>query len=302
MATLLAPAGSLDALTAALEAGADAVYVGLKGFSRGGARGELDWDELSRAAELAAARGAEVQVALNTIPKPRERAELLDQIPRAMALGIRTLIVNDVGILVALARRYSELRLTASIGCGAQSEADVAFFKQIGAAAVVLPGTLGPTEAAACCRVGGISVEIMLHMVEEFVLLGKCWMPSYVHLKPTPMPGEATGARRQTGSMKRGGVGACFKICQQPWLLEDGDGIREEQMFPSRQLSRIAEVAPYLEAGVAALKLQGRSLPAELLGPLVGRYRRAIDAAVTGAPAPEVPEAALPASWTVVGR
>ena len=139
-------------------------------------------------------------------------------------------------------------------------------------------------------------------MVEEFVLLGKCWMPSYVHLKPTPMPGEATGARRQTGSMKRGGVGACFKICQQPWLLEDGDGIREEQMFPSRQLSRIAEVAPYLEAGVAALKLQGRSLPAELLGPLVGRYRRAIDAAVTGAPAPEVSAPALPASWTVVGR
>lgn len=302
MATLLAPAGSVDALTAALEAGADAVYVGLKGFSRGGARGELDWGELTRAAELAAARGAEVQVALNTIPKPRERAALLAQIPRVMALDIRTLIVNDVGILTALSRRYPELRLTASIGCGAQSEADIAFFKQIGAAAVVLPGTIGPAEAATCCRVGGISVEIMLHMVEEFVLLGKCWMPSYVHWKPTPMPGEANGARRQTGSMKRGGVGVCFRICQQPWVLEDGDGIREEQMFPSRQLSRVADVSAYLEAGVAVLKLQGRSLPAELLGPLVGRYRRAIDAAVTGAPAPEVPDAALPASWTVVGR
>src|SRR5205809_656804 len=99
MATLLAPAGSPDALATALEAGADAVYVGLKGWSRGGARGELDWDELQAAARLADASGAELQVALNTIPKPRERELLLAEIPRLLALGVRTLIVNDAGIL-----------------------------------------------------------------------------------------------------------------------------------------------------------------------------------------------------------
>src|SRR6516165_1141995 len=99
MTILLAPAGSLKALDAVLEAGADAVYLGLNGWSRGGARGELDWDELAVAAHQAAERGAELQLALNTIPKPRERAALLGEIPGLTALGIHTLIGNDVGLL-----------------------------------------------------------------------------------------------------------------------------------------------------------------------------------------------------------
>jgi len=166
----------------------------------------------------------------------------------------------------------------------------------------VLPGTIGPDEAATCVAVGGVAIEIMLHMVEEFVLLGKCSMPSYVHLRPTAMPGGLADARRQTGSMKRGGVGACYKICQQPWQLEDGHGHRETQMLPSRQLSRIGDVAGYVAAGVQVLKLQGRSLPPELLGPLVARYRRALDDARAGAATPPPAESVLPPSWTVVGR
>lgn len=302
MALLLAPAGSPEALEAALAAGADLVYVGLKGWSRGGARGELDWQELGDAVGRAGARGVEVQLCLNTIPKARERAALLDHIPRVMALGIRTLIVNDIGILGALRARYPSLHLTASVGCGAQNEADVAFFRDAGASAVVLAGTVGPEEAAACVAVGGIAVEIMLHMVEEFVLLGRCSMPSYVHLRPTAMPGGLAGVTRQTGSMKRGGVGACYKICQEPWHLEDGHGHRETQMLPSRQISRMGDVPAYVAAGVRVLKLQGRSLPPELLGPLVAGYRRALDGARDVAGTPPAAEPVLPPSWTVLGR
>jgi U32 family peptidase len=302
MIKLLAPAGSPEALRAALDAGADAVYVGLKGWSRGGARGELDRAELAAAAALAAERGAELQLALNTIPRPRERAALAAELGSVLALGIRALIVNDAGILADLHRRFPELALTASIGCGAQTTADVAFFAEVGAAAVVLPGTVGPDEARACVAVGGITVEIMLHMVEEFVLLGRCAMPSYVHLKPTVLPGPAPDGVRQTGSMKRGGVGACFRICQEPWALETADGHHERQLFPGRQLSRLADVPGYLAAGVGVLKLQGRSLPPDRLGPLVATYRRAIDEARAGRPWQTVAEAELPPQWTVVGR
>jgi putative protease len=302
MAILLAPAGSPEALDAVLEAGADAVYVGLKGWSRGGARGELDRDELRAALGRAAGRGAEIHVALNTIPRPAERAALLAAIPELLHAGVRSLIVNDLGLLADLPRRFGSLRLTASIGCGAQSAADVAVLRDLGAAAVVLPATLGPAEAAACVAVGGVTVEVMVHMVEEFLLLGRCWMPSYVHLKPTALPGDLPDAMRQTGSMKRGGVGACFRICQEPWELTTGDGYRAAQLFPSRQLSRLGDVPAYLAAGVGVLKLQGRSLPAAALGALVARYRAAIDAACAGRPLPAPAEPELPPRWTVVGR
>jgi putative protease len=312
---LLAPAGNPEAVRAALGAGADAVYVGLEGWSRGGARRELDWHELVAAQREVASAGRSLHVALNTIPKPEERARLFESIPALLDLGIRDVIVNDVGILAALKQRFESLRLTASIGCGAQTVADVAFFRDLGAHAVVLPGTVSPAEMREIRTVRGISVEIMVHMVEEFVLLGKCWMPSYVHLKPSPLPAifpsEAAGAGdapegalrglRQTGSMKRGGVGACFRICQQPWELYASGRRVDARLFPGRQISRIAEVKAYAEAGVDVLKLQGRSLPVKLLAPLVRRYREAIDARTAPA-ADEVRSAALPATWAVVGR
>jgi len=290
---LLAPGGSLEAVRAALGAGADAVYVGLEGWSRGGARRELGWDELVAAQREVASSGRSLRVALNTIPRPEERARLFERVPALLDLGIRDVIVNDVGILAALRQRFERLRLTASIGCGAQTVADVAFFRDLGAYAVVLPGTVSPAEMREIRTVRGISVEIMVHMVEEFVLLGKCWMPSYVHLKESPM--------RQNGSVKRGGVGACFRICQQPWELFAAGRRVDTRLFPSRQISRIADVGAYADAGVDVLKLQGRSLPAGVLAPLVRRYRDAID----GRTIPDAfgpPPATLPAAWAVVGR
>lgn len=304
---LLAPAGSTHAVRAALDAGAGAVYVGLEGWSRGGSRGELTWDELADSQRVVASAGGKLHLALNTIPKARERELLFRQVPAVIDLGIEDVIVNDVGILTMLQQRFPTLRLTASIGCGAQSVADVAFFRNIGAHAVVVPGTVSPAEMREIKSVRGITVEIMVHMVEEFVLLGKCSMPSYLHLKPSRLPASGAAEEmseetmrgvRQSGSMKRGGVGVCFRICQQPWELFDGGRRVDSRLFPSRQISRLAEVRAYADAGVDVFKLQGRSLPVDLLASLVRRYRDAIDA-----PTMRVAhDPALPAAWAVVGR
>jgi putative protease len=307
---LLAPAGSPEAVQAALDAGADAVYVGLKGWSRGGARGELTWEELVSCQRRAAGAGRGLQVALNIIPKPQDRVRLFERIPLLLDLGIQALIVNDIGILHALRRRFPVLRLTASIGCGAQTVADAGFLRDLGAHAVVLPGTVGPDEVREIRSVRGILIEVMIHMVEEFILLGKCWMPSYVHLRPSPLPDVvqagpvpegADRGLRQTGSMKRGGVGACFKICQQPWDLFEGNRRRDVRLFPGRQISRVAAVRAYVAAGADVLKLQGRSLAPQLLAPLVRRYRDMLDGRESEADMAG-PAAGLPATWTVVGR
>ena len=75
----------------------------------------------------------------------------------------------------------------------------------------------------------------------------------------------------------------------------------DARLFPSRQISRVAEVRAYAEAGADVLKLQGRSLPVELLSPLVQRYREAIDSEA-GWTGDRVMPSALPAAWAVVGR
>jgi U32 family peptidase len=297
---LMAPAGSLEAAEAAFDAGADLVYVGLKGWSRGGYRGELTPEELKRCLAQAKRRGKRVWLAANIIPRPKERAELLARLSELAASGLDGIIVNDLGFLREVRRAFPDLFLSASIGCGALSVEDVRFYEAVGAGAVVLPANLEPEEVVAIKAKTTVQVELMAHMVEQFIQLGKCFMPSYLHFKPTQR--DEVGLRL-TGSMKRGGVGVCFRVCQEPWDLYDGDQKREQLLFPSRQISRLADLGEFLDAGVDVVKLQGRSLPPELLAPLVRRYRSAITAWESGNREWVPPEpAVLPPMWTMVGR
>ena len=302
--SLLAPAGDPAAAVAALEAGADTIYVGLKGWSRGGAKGELTSEELQEVLRAAHARSRRVRVALNTIPRRTERRYLVGRVAELIGWGIDGIIVNDPGFLAELRGRYPALCITASIGCAAMNEADVAFYRDLGADSVVLAGTLSPEELHAAAQVPDMLTEVMLHMVEEFVVLGKCWMPSYYRVNPTPLLELNGHGSRLIGSMKRGGAGVCFKVCEQPWDLYLNGGRVSQRLLPSRQISPINDVSDILDAGVDVVKLQGRSLSPDLLARLVGRYRAAIDAWADGTvlPAFQEREFELEPSWTVTRR
>ena len=272
---LLAPAGNLEAAKQAFQAGADAVYVGLRGWSRGGARVEFDREQLRLCIELAYALGKKVQLAANIVPKPQERQRLLHQLAELADWGLHAVILNDVGFLREVRRKLPGLAITASIGCGALNTGDALFYQDLGATAIVLPGYVEPQEIAAVKAKASIQVEIMLHMVQEFIQLGKCWMPSYLNFAAAE---RGYRSQRLGGSVKRGGVGSCFRICQQPWrLLKDGVEA-DRRLFPSRQISQVAELAAFLDAGVDVIKIQGRSLSAEMVGAIIGMYRSAVDA------------------------
>jgi len=305
-AMLLAPAGNFEAAKQAFQAGADAVYVGLSGWSRGGARGEFDREQLRLCIELAHALGKKVQLAANIIPKPRERQQLLHQLAELADWGLHAVILNDVGFLREVRRKLPELAITASIGCGALNTSDALFYQDLGATAVVLPGYVEPQEIAAVKAKASIQVEIMLHMVQEFIQLGKCWMPSYLNFAAAE---QGYRSQRLGGSVKRGGVGSCFRICEQPWsLLQDGVEV-DRRLFPSWQISQVAELAAFLDAGVDVIKIQGRSLPAEMVRAIIGTYRSAADAWKCGQKSDQKADqktngnrAALPVMWTVQGR
>ena len=299
---LLAPGASVEAAKASLEAGADAVYVGLKGWSRGGARGELTPEELHEVLALAHERGRTVQLALNTIPRGHELDFLIERLYEVKAWGIGGIILNDPGILARIHRCYPDLPLIASIGCGALNRHDVALLEEIGASCIVLPGTLDPAEIGEIRPHVKAQIEVMIHMVDEFHQLGKCWMPSYYRTNAAPIPEMPADGERLTGSIKRGGAGVCFKVCQHPWDLYVNDQKKGERILPAQQVSRVAEVGAYLDAGVDVIKLQGRSLPADLVFSLVRRFRVAIDHVRNGGESFDLPPFELPASWVVVGR
>ncbi|HWQ69511.1 MAG TPA: peptidase U32 family protein, partial [Patescibacteria group bacterium] len=296
------PAGSLAAGQAALDAGADAIYVGLKGFSRGGPRSELTTQAFQDVLAAAHAKGCYLQAALNTIPGLAERRVLAEKVEELIGWGIDGIIVNDVGLLAELRSRYPRLGITASIGCTIMNEADVTFYRDLGADAVVLRGTVTPDEIAAFAQVPDVLIEVMVHMVDEFILLGRCWMPSYYQMNPAPPTPLHGSGDRMLGSVKRGGAGVCFKICEQSWELYQGERCVATRLLPSCQISAISHLADLLNTGVDAVKLQGRSLPPELLAPLVRRYRLAIDAWMAGEPLPAFAEPCLEPSWTVMGR
>ncbi|MFQ5657777.1 MAG: peptidase U32 family protein [Candidatus Methylomirabilales bacterium] len=299
---LLTPAGSVQAAKASLEGGADAIYVGLKGWSRGGARGELTPWEVEQVLALARKKGATVQLALNTIPRGSEIDYLIERLRDLQGWGIAGIILNDPGLLSRIRRAYPDLNLTASIGFGALNLDDVALLEEIGASCIVLPGTLDPQEIAEIRPHVKAQIEVMIHMVDEFHQLGKCWMPSYYRTNPAPMPEMPADGERLTGSIKRGGAGVCFKVCQNPWDFFLNGRKTDERLLPARQVSRASEVGAYLEAGVDVIKLQGRSLPPELIFRLVRRFRMAIDQFRDGRQVGVLPPFELPASWVVVGR
>ena len=91
-------------------------------------------------------------------------------------------------------------------------------------------------------------------MVQEFIQLGECWMPSYVNFAAAE---QGYRSKRLGGSVKRGGVGSCFRICEQPWSLLKDDVEADRRLFPSWQISQVAELGAFLDAGVDVIKIQG---------------------------------------------
>ncbi len=298
-ALLLAPAGSLDAAAQVFEAGADAVYVGLKGWSRGGAKNELTDGEVRLCAKLAGEVGRRVHLAVNVIPTQRKRRELLRQVGDLIGAGVSTAITNDLGFVRQLRQAFSSFPITVSVGCAAVNREDARFYEELGATSVVFPGYLNPQEIAAIKARSSIGVEAMLHMVDEFNQLGRCWMPSYINFAAAERRGEG---ERLNGSVKRGGTGACFRICQRPWTVMKDSQAVDHRLLPSRQISRINDLPEFLDAGLDVIKIQGRSLAPHMVGAVVAAYRSAINAWKMGKRAGWATAPELPPMWTVQGR
>jgi putative protease len=266
---LLAPAGSREAVSAAIEAGADAVYVGARGWSRGGPRAGLTPEEISGAARECRSRGAGLQVALNTVPAAGEIPDFVSAIRRCRAGGIKTVILSDPGAISLVAGEFPDLDICASVGVSALNPAEALFYRELGASAVVLPTAVSREEVRAIKAASGLRVEAFLRCRAEFIVQGKCGLSGYALEAEPPAERPGLSAAGPPSSAKRGG--RCFLACaalpvdRAPYSIEE-------------------DLAGWIAAGVDAFKVEGRELPPDRLYALVARLRGKLDAAIAAAP------------------
>lgn len=261
---LLAPAGSLEAVAAVLSAGADAVYVGVGGWGRGGARSGLGPPEFAKAAAACRKAGAFLQAAVNVVPSSAEIPAFLERLGAVRDAGAESAILNDPGIIALVRRRFPDWRITASVGLSTLNPADALFLRELGADAVVLPAAVPREDIPAIKRASGLGIEVFAFCRPEFIIHGKCSLAGYARNAPPP-GGEGRGGRSFAGtpsSAKRGG--RCFTVCR-AWPL------------PRTPHAIEGSLLPWIAAGVDAFKIEGRDLPPEKAAGLVASVRRRLD-------------------------
>jgi len=251
---LLAPAGDPASLRAALEAGADAVYFGLNVLNaRRRARNFMP-EELEEAVGLVHEHGARAYLTLNIDLTQRELPTAAKVLELARRTGFHAVLVRDPALL-ALREDYPELEFHFSTQTCMTSSADVAAAAAMGAARVVLARELSLEEIGAASAVPGVETEVFVQGALCFSVSGRCLMSSWV--------GGRSGNR-----------GACTSPCRVPWSIDGEPAGTPLSMHDLAAAERLAELR---QAGVAALKIEGRMKNAAWVGQAVEIYRRALD-------------------------
>ena len=271
---LLAPAGGLDQMLAAVAAGADAIYAGLGGFNaRVSAHGFTD-DEFARGCAVAHAHGVRVYVTLNVFVFDDELADAVALGAHAYALGADALIVADAGLACALRAAIPGVEIHLSTQAGVHSEGAVRLAAdELGVERVTTARELTVDEIAALCATG-VPIEVFCHGAICIGYSGAC---------------EFSALRRARSAMR----GDCTQPCRLAYDLVDEAGesvvsVEGDRLLCPRDYLGIAHLPELVAAGVASLKIEGRMKNPDYVFNVVQVWRRALDMVRDGAWEPDI--------------
>ena len=271
---LLAPAGGLDQMLAAVAAGADAIYAGLGGFNaRVSAHGFTD-DEFARGCAVAHAHGVRVYVTLNVFVFDDELADAVALGAHAYALGADALIVADAGLACALRAAIPGVEIHLSTQAGVHSEGAVRLAAdELGVERATTARELTVDEIAALCATG-VPIEVFCHGAICIGYSGAC---------------EFSALRRARSAMR----GDCTQPCRLAYDLVDEAGesvvsVEGDRLLCPRDYLGIAHLPELVAAGVASLKIEGRMKNPDYVFNVVRVWRRALDMVRDGVWEPDV--------------
>ena len=254
MLELLSPAGSMEAVTAAVQNGADAVYLGYGDFNARRNAKNFTWEEAAAAVSYCHLRGCKVHLTLNTLLTDRELPGASEVAAHASDIGVDAVIVQDLGVARMLRQTVPDLPVHGSTQMTIHSLDGVKACADLGMTRVVLGRELSRDQIAYICQHSPIEIEVFGHGALCMCWSGQCFFSSVI------------GGR----SGNRG-------LCAQPCRLKYGWGNQaNEYPLSLKDLSMAGHLKELSEMGVACLKLEGRMKRPEYVAIVTGIYARAI--------------------------
>ncbi len=255
MIELLAPAGSMEALYAAVQNGANAVYLGCGTFNARQSAKNFTPQTLTEAIKYCHIRGVQVHLTLNTLVSDRETEECTELIRHAAASGVDAFIVQDLGVVQMCRRIAPKVPIHGSTQMTIHSLPGVLFCAAMGLSRVVLSRELSREEIRNICRNSPIEIEVFAHGALCMSYSGQCYLSS------------AIGGRS-------GNRGRCAQPCRQCYGYS-----RRENRYPLslKDNCLVAYLRELDQMGVASIKLEGRMKRPEYVAAVTDVYRKALD-------------------------
>src|SRR5215217_3095130 len=264
---LLAPAGSLDAVRAAVANGADAVYLGAERFNARDEGAQLTMDELERACALGASRGVRIYMTLNTLVKPHELPDALSLLGHAIDRGIDAAIVQDIGLIRLIGAVYPGFEIHGSTQMTVHDASGAAVMRELGIDRVVLAreNTLEDIRQIRAA-VPDIGLESFVHGALCISYSGQCFMSGMI-------------------SERSANRGSCAQSCRKDYVLADtttGAELDRGYLISAKDLAAHDHLAELAAAGISCLKVEGRKKKPEYVATVTKSYRDALDAMAAG--------------------
>lgn len=266
---LLAPAGSPEALKAAVYAGCDAVYLGGRMYGARAYASNFDNAGIEQAVAFAHSHGVKVYVTVNTLLRDADLKEAADYLRFLSEADVDAVLIQDVGLLSLAREIVPDLPLHASTQMTIMNRAGVEFAAENGISRVVLAREVTLADAAELVRVGeelGVGIEIFAHGALCYSYSGQCLFSS------------AIGGRS-------GNQGMCAQPCRKPYtLLADGERVATngDYILSPKDICTYPNLQEICESGVECLKIEGRMKTPEYVAVVTSIYRKALDAVAAG--------------------
>ena len=262
---LLAPAGTMENFMAALESGADAIYLGGKVFNARAHAANFGIDELREAVRLAHILDVSVYVTVNILIGDKELKDLEQYIKDLDSIGVDAIIVQDLAVAEIAKRVAPNIHLHGSTQMTAATLDAVRFYESLGFTRVVLARELSLKEIQHICKHCKAEIEVFVHGALCVCYSGQCLMSSFI--------GGRSGNR-----------GACAQPCRLPYELLDSKGEsvlpkHEAYLLSPKDLNYSEHMNELVAAGVTSFKVEGRMKKVSYVRQVIGTYREILDEA-----------------------